>query len=96
MGKKIHCPICGCDMRWEYWYGPFGIEEEYQKCNTCGYYYMFLYGVYGEVVGNKWFMWSYNTKMDSPIFRRIKRAEFMARRRWKKFRKGVTCNDHPF
>ena len=96
MVKEIPCPICGRDMRYEYWYGPFGIEEEHQKCNTCGYYYIFAYGAYGEVVGNKWFMWSYNTKMDSPIFRRIKRAKFMARRRWKKFRKGVTCKDYPF
>ena len=95
MEKTLHCPICGNDMKWEYWAGPYSIEEEYQECNTCGYYYTFAYGAYGEVVGNKCFVWSYSTRMDSPIFRRIKRTEFMAKRRWKKFRKGVTCKDCP-
>ena len=96
MVKTIPCRICGHDMKYEYWSGPYGIEEEYQKCNTCGYYYTFEYGASGEVLGNKWFTWSYNTRIDSPVFRRRQKAEFMAKRRWKKFRKGVTCKDCPF
>ena len=96
MVKTIPCRICGHDMKYEYWSGPYDIEEEYQKCNTCGYYYTFEYGASGEVLGNKWFTWSYNTRIDSPVFRRRQKAEFMAKRRWKKFRKGVTCKDCPF
>ena len=58
MVKTIPCRICGHDMKYEYWSGPYGIEEEYQKCNTCGYYYTFEYGASGEVLGNKWINWS--------------------------------------
>ncbi|MDD6827908.1 MAG: hypothetical protein PUE12_17715 [Oscillospiraceae bacterium] len=92
---KTHCPICKHNAKWEYWSGPYGIEEEYITCPTCGYYYKFAYGGYAEVVGNKWFVWNYATNSNNPIFKRMHKAEFMAKRRWKKFRKGVTCKDCP-
>lgn len=95
MTSSTKCPICGCQAKWEYWTGPFGIEEEYINCPMCNYEFGFAYGNYKEVVGNKWFIWSYTTSMSDPIFKKMKRAEFMAKRRWKKHRKGTTCKDCP-
>lgn len=96
MNKTFPCPICGNNAEWTYYNDIFGVVEEYVDCHTCGYYYQFTYGTSGEIVGNKWFMWDYATKSGSPVFKRMKKAEFMAKRRWKKFRKGVTCKNCPF
>ena len=95
MTKFIKCPICNNQVKWEYWSGPFGIGEEYIDCSTCNYEFGFSYGNYKEVVGNKYFIWSYSTKYDNPIFKRMSRTEFMAKRRWKKHHKGTTCKDCP-
>ena len=95
MTSTTKCPICGHSAKWEYWTGPFGIEEEYIACRVCGYEYEFAYGAYKEVIGNQWFIWGYKTRMSDPIFKRMKRAEFMAKRRWKKHHKGTTCKDCP-
>lgn len=95
MTSSTKCPICNNQAKWEYWTGPFGIEEEYINCPMCNYEFGFIYGNYKEVVGNKWFIWSHTTKRSNPIFKRMKRAEFMAKRRWKKHRKGATCKDCP-
>lgn len=96
MNKTFPCPICGNNLEYTSYSGEFGTEEIYVDCHTCGYYYQFIYGTNGEIVGNKWFMWDYTTKCDNPVFKRMRKAEFMAKRRWKKFRKGVTCKDCPF
>ena len=96
MDSIIRCPICKHNAKWKYWTGTYGIEEEYIDCPTCGYYYQFVYGASSEIVGNKWFIWDYTAKSGDPVFKRMKKAEFMARRRWKKFRKGITCKDYPF
>lgn len=95
MTSSTKCPICGSQAKWEYWTGPMCIEEEYINCPMCSYEFGFAYGNYKEVVGNKWFIWSYTTRRDNPIFKRMKRTEFMAKRRWKKHRKGTTCKDCP-
>ena len=89
------CPICNNQAKREYYTGPFGIEEEYIDCSTCNYEFEFAYGNYKEVVGNKYFIWSHSTKYDNPIFKRMSRTEFMAKRRWKKHHKGTTCKDCP-
>ena len=94
MTSSTKCPICNNQAKWEYWTGPFGIEEEYIYCPVCGYEYEFAYGNYKEVVGNKWLIWSYTTS-PYPIFKRMKRANFMAKGRWKKHDKGATCKDCP-
>lgn len=96
MNKTFPCPICGNNLKYTSYSGEFGTEEIYEDCHICGYYYQFIYGTNGEIVGNKWFMWDYTTKRDNPVFKRMRKAEFMAKRRWKKFRKGVTCKDCPF
>ena len=88
MTRFIKCPICNNQAKREYYTGPFLIiEEEYINCSTCNYEFGFAYGNYKEVVGNKYFIWSYSTKYDNPIFKRLSRTEFMAKRRWKKHHK---------
>ena len=91
----IKCPVCNNFMSVSSWHESMGTVEENHKCPHCGYYYEFAYGNYKEVVGNKYFIWSYSTKYDNPIFKRISRTEFMAKRRWKKHHKGTTCKDCP-
>ena len=48
-----------------------------------------------EIVKDKYFIWGYSTSSDAPVFKRMRKAEFMAKRRWKKYRKGTTCKDCP-
>ena len=90
-----HCPICGHSAERTYYEESVGIVEEEIVCHTCGFYYLFAYGAYLEIVGDKYFIWGYSASSDAPVFRRMRKAEFMARRRWKKHRKGTTCKDCP-
>lgn len=94
--NKCQCPICGQMADYTVYCGEWGFaEEEYIDCPTCGYHYEYVYGNALEIVGNKWFITSYKMKPPHPIFKKIKKARFMARRRWKKHHKGVTCKDCP-
>lgn len=88
MTQMIKCPICNDNIKWEYWTGVWGIEEEQIYCQRCGYGYEFAYGGYFEWVKGKEYIWSYRTKWGDPVHKRIKRDTFMARRNWKKFRKA--------
>ena len=88
MTKTTKCPVCDNQAKWEYWTGPWGIEEERIVCNRCRYYYEFAYGNYVEAIKGKEYIWHYTTKHTNPIFKRMKRDMFMARRNWKKFRKA--------
>lgn len=92
MTKTTKCPICNNQAKWEYYSGPYGIEEEHVNCQKCGYYYEFAYGNYLEVIKGKEYIWHHTTKYTNPIFKRIKRDLFMARRNWKKFRKNYNKN----
>ena len=87
MTKTVNCPVCKNHAEWKYWVCPYGTEEEYITCPKCGYCYEFAYGNYLEIVKGKEFCWDYKTKESSPIFKRIKKAMFMAKRNWKKFKK---------
>ena len=98
---KVKCPICGSiDMYSEDFYsGPLGIEEEHHDCKRCGYGYVFAYGGYFLIVGNKWFIWSYydyyNHNYMAKLDKNVHKAMFMAKRRWNKYHKGVTVKDGP-
>lgn len=88
MTGKTTCPICNNQAKWDYYSENFGTVEEHIDCPDCGYYYEFVYGYYMKYVKGEEFTWSYSTKCSDPIFKRIKRATFMARRNWKKFKKA--------
>lgn len=88
MESKMNCPICNNKIIEEYYSGPFGIEEEHIHCNKCGYTFDFVYGNYHELVGNKEFIYSYHDY--DKYKKKVYKAEFEAKRRWKKHKKGVT------
>lgn len=94
MKNNYVCPICRSPISPQIWQSEWGTEEEIIDCKTCGYFFHFAYGDYIEIVGNKWFVWDYHEHRRN-FFKRIKRATFMARRRWRKYRKGVTVKDCP-
>lgn len=91
------CPICKGKAEYTCYNGAWGTEEEYIECNSCNYYYEFAYGNYREIVHNKCFTWSYSDYdrlCKFPAFvGKINRAEFMARRNWKKFKKKTKLLD---
>lgn len=87
MKKEIKCPICHGPMKYEYYTECYGIVESYESCNRCGYLYEFAYGNHIECVKGKEFIWSYRTRQDDPIFRRMRKAEHQARSNWKKYKK---------
>lgn len=91
------CPVCGNKAKWKNYSSSWGTEEEYINCPICGYNYQSVYGNYCEEVGNKWFIWCYTMtpKTHPRLFKKMKRAMFMARRRWKKHKKGCTVKDCP-
>ena len=91
------CPVCGNKVDWENYSSSWDTEEEYISCPVCGYRYQFAYGNYFKEVGNKWFVWSYtmNPKTCPRLFKKMKKAMFMARRRWKKHKKGTYNKDCP-
>lgn len=91
------CPVCNNIAKWEEYSSSWGTEEEYITCSICGYRYQFTYRNYFEAIGNKWFIWDYtmNPKTHPRLFKKMKRAMFMARRRWKKYKKGCKAKDCP-
>ena len=94
MKDWCNCPICKSKAEHEVWSCGWCVEEEYLDCKVCGFFFHFAYGAYMEVVGNKYFIWDY-TEERRQFFKRIKRAEFVAHRRWKKYHKGSTAKDCP-
>lgn len=94
---KTKCPICNSTIEATYYAESIGVVEELINCDRCGFTYEFACGNYAEVVGNKFFIWNYidERKSNRSIYKKIKRAEFTARRRWKKYKKGVTCKNCP-
>ena len=86
------CPICNHPLKSNYWYGPLGIEESFEVCARCGYSYEFAYGIHIKCVKGKEFIWSYTTPRSDILFNRMRRAEYEARRNWKKHKK--TYNYH--
>lgn len=91
---QYFCPICNSKAKYEIYNSEWGTEEEYMDCKKCGHFFQFAYGNYVEIVGNKYFIWDYKENR-RQFFKRIKRAEFMARRRWKKYHKGTTVKNCP-
>lgn len=96
--KLINCPVCNRKAKWTIYSCEWGVEEEYVDCPVCGYRYGFAYGNYYEEVGNKWFVWDYrmNPITHPMLFKKMNKAMFMARRRWKKYRKGCYAKDCVF
>lgn len=89
MNNTIKCPICHQKAKHIIYSGPFGLEEEYVSCGVCKYEFQFAYGNYSETVGNKEFIWSYRLSEDKrhQKMKKISKAQFMARKNWKKFKK---------
>lgn len=89
MKNKIMCPICHRQAEYEIYGCEWGIEEEYTHCPVCGFKEEFAYGYHNVVVGNKWFSWNYKLVGNgyTRLMKKISKAEFMARRNWKKFKK---------
>lgn len=96
MENKIMCPICHHQAKNITYNGPFGLEEEYTNCEICGFKQEFAYGNFLEVVGNKWFIWDYRLSGNkrTRLMKKVSKAEFMARRNWKKFRKRTYAKDY--
>lgn len=92
---KIKCPICNNPLEYKEIRGNWGIEESSENCKICGFYNFYAYGASITVVGDKYFITGYTTKDNNPIFKKMKRTYFTARRRWRKYHKGVTCKDCP-
>lgn len=84
------CPVCTNVVKWENYSSSWGTEEEYITCPICGYRFQYSYGNYFEEVSDKCFTWDCTiTPLINPkLFKEIKRAKRMARRRWKKYKKG--------
>lgn len=95
--QTVKCPVCGNQAKQKKYSGEFGTEEEYIFCPVCHYYYQFAYGDYFKEVGNKWFIWYYtmNPKTHPQLFKKMKKTMFIARRRWKKHRKGCRAKNCP-
>lgn len=93
----VKCPVCDHQAEQEIWSSEWGIEEAYITCPVCGYRYQFAYGAHFEEIGNKWFIWGHNTNQNArlKLFKKMKKAMFMARRRWKKYQKGCNAKDCP-
>lgn len=91
------CPICNNNIFWDIYTGPLGTEEEYINCPFCKYRYEFIYGGNLLVVGNKYFIWGHytNRKNNPRLFKKMDKALFMARRRWKKHKKGTYAKGCP-
>ena len=88
MTSTTKCPICRNKAEYMSFYEEVGKVEEHINCNRCGYYYEYVYGHYYVCIGNKEFTWSYTTHYNrcafSKLCKKMERAEFMARRNWKK------------
>lgn len=97
MENKIMCPICHHQANHEIYSCEICLEEEYTNCPVCGFRQEFAYGGELVIVGNKWFSWNYtlNGAKLYRLLRKIRKAKFMARRNWKKFRKKTNPRDCP-
>ena len=99
MENKTMCPICHHQAKYASYSGPYGLEEEYTYCPTCGFREEFAYGGYFKEVGNKYFIWDYtfmsNHNKWLKLIKKISKAEFMARRNWKKFKKKTNADNCP-
>ena len=85
--KFYTCPICGYDDIGNVVYNDErGVVEEYIHCSQCNYYYESTYGHYVEYFAGHEFAQSYKTKGNelANLSRKMKRAQFMARRNWRK------------
>ena len=85
--KFYTCPICGYDNVGNVAYNDErGVVEKYIHCSRCNYYYEYAYGHYVEYFAGHEFAWSYHTKGNefANLCRKMKRAQFMARRNWRK------------
>lgn len=79
------CPICGNELRYNYWSDDcYGVVESYEDCTNCNYSKGFAYGDYSLVFANKEFYYSYREN-NTKYFKNIKKCLFMARRNYKKF-----------
>jgi hypothetical protein len=89
MDGTIQCPICNHKAEFTIYPCEYGNEEEYILCNNCGYSYEFAYGGYRIYVGRKCFIWNYtiNPNKYKQLMKKISKAEFTAKRNWKKHKK---------
>lgn len=83
------CPICGGKVIVEYYTeDSVGVVEEYGNCTRCNYSTEFAYGSYGVYFGKHEFTYSYsifnNNNERARLFTKMRRAEFMAKRNWRK------------
>lgn len=87
--KKVRfpCPICGHLLYYEAWRESSYLVEEVSDCNDCGYYYHYSYGNYEMLVKGNWYDWTYATPHNIPMFKKMDKDFFMAKRNWKKRRK---------
>lgn len=92
MESNITCPICGNQAKHTIFSSEICLEEEYITCEYCGYLYEFAYGNYREILGNKCYCWNYRSN-SHKVNKKLKKAIFNARRRWKKYKKGVTVKN---
>lgn len=86
---EITCPICGSKVIVEYYTEDSGgVCEEYGNCTRCNYSTEFAYGSYGVYFGKHEFTYSYsildNNNERARLFTKMCRAEFMAKRNWRK------------
>ena len=97
MENKITCPICHHKANHKIYSSEICLEEEYTNCPTCGFRREFAYGGELIIVGNEWFSWNYTLNGDKlyRLLRKIRKAKFIARRNWKKFRKKTNPKDCP-
>ena len=79
------CPICGHSLSTQrYFESGIGYVEEYHNCPCCNYSYEYAYGAYRESFGQYDFRWVYSYSHDNPLFARMRKKKFMARRNWRK------------
>ena len=97
MENKIMCPICHHQANHKIYTCEWGIEEEYTDCEVCGFRQEFAYGNELEVIGNKCFIWDYRLVGNerTRLMEKVLKAEFMARRNWKKFKKRTLYKGFP-
>lgn len=86
---EITCPVCDSKVIVEYYTeDSVGIVEEYGNCTHCNYSTQFAYGSYRVSFGKHEFTYSYsifdNNNERARLFTKMRRAEFMAKRNWRK------------
>ena len=91
------CPICGSKTNFESYFENIGTIEKYIHCPVCNYRFQFCYGAYFEEIGNKYFIyfWYDNIFNNPRLFKKINKAMFIARKRWKKHKKKTCAKNCP-